>query len=285
MAFPWAALISAGTKIGAGILGKKSQDKANKIAIANAQSNRELQREFAQNAIQWKVADAKKAGVHPYYALGAATTSFSPVSVGVSGRDPLADSLADMGQDLSRAVHSTRTKAGRQTAVGATMERLGLERAGLENDLLRAQIRATVARTTANQVGPPGPTTDPNAFLIPGSADGPLAKGKSLDVTRASASQPHSEGGAVTDIGYARTATGYAPVPSRDVKERIEDQFIPELAWALRNQLLPNIGVNLSPPPFKAPKGKRWVYNPLKQEYQLLRRGHAWEVLNRPIWR
>ena len=40
--------------------------------------NAALQREFAQSGIQWKVADAKKAGLHPLAALGAQTASASP---------------------------------------------------------------------------------------------------------------------------------------------------------------------------------------------------------------
>lgn len=36
-----------------------------------AKENIKLQKQFAQTGIQWKVADAKKAGIHPVYALGA----------------------------------------------------------------------------------------------------------------------------------------------------------------------------------------------------------------------
>lgn len=54
---------------------KKAQRDANaRIDYANAQNNA-TQREFAQNGIQWKVEDAKKAGIHPLYALGASTAS------------------------------------------------------------------------------------------------------------------------------------------------------------------------------------------------------------------
>ena len=42
----------------------------------------DLQREFAQNGIRWKVADAEAAGIHPLAALGAQTTPYQPVSIG-----------------------------------------------------------------------------------------------------------------------------------------------------------------------------------------------------------
>lgn len=45
---------------------------------SNMEYNAALQREFAQHGIQWKVADAQAAGVHPLYALGGGTPSFSP---------------------------------------------------------------------------------------------------------------------------------------------------------------------------------------------------------------
>ncbi len=46
----------------------------------NKQQSRDIryQREFAQNAIQWRTDDAVAAGVHPLFAMGANTTSFQP---------------------------------------------------------------------------------------------------------------------------------------------------------------------------------------------------------------
>jgi len=80
----------------------------------------------------------------------------------------------------------------------------------------------------------------------------------------------HMEAGAVNDIGFTRTATGWMPVMSKDAKERLEEDFLGGMAWNMRNRLLPNLGANYSPPPMKAPAGKRWLYNPAYQEYQLV---------------
>jgi hypothetical protein len=50
------------------LLGMKSDHDANK-------ANQQMQYDFAQKGIQWKVKDAKKAGIHPLYAMGASTQS------------------------------------------------------------------------------------------------------------------------------------------------------------------------------------------------------------------
>lgn len=120
-----------------GLFGAKSADKANK----------ELQMDFAKNAVQWKVEDARKAGIHPLYALGAPTMSPS-VSLGATGQ-----ALADMGQDVSRAISVGGNAVDRQ------IQALQLERAGLENTLLRKQI---------NMVGSPPPSPIGANPVIPG---------------------------------------------------------------------------------------------------------------------
>lgn len=61
----------------------KSRQSQEKIAQMNLNSNKE----FAQNGIQWKVADAKAAGLHPLAALGAQTTSYAPSYGGDSSAD------------------------------------------------------------------------------------------------------------------------------------------------------------------------------------------------------
>lgn len=49
---------------------------------------------------------------------------------------------------------------------------------------------------------------------------------------------PQESWGAVSDIGFARTATGWVPIPSRDTKESIEDSPL-EWSWFTRNYLTP----------------------------------------------
>lgn len=131
MPFPFAAAISAGAGLIGGLMNRSATAKAN-------QANADLQREFAQNSIRWKVEDAKAAGIHPLYALGAPTYSASPSFVGDTS---LGSSVANMGQDISRSIDATRTTKERVDAVQKTVQDLEVTRLGLENELLAAQIR------------------------------------------------------------------------------------------------------------------------------------------------
>lgn len=125
-----APVLSAGASILGGIMGNQGKKEGQEREI-------ELQKEFAQNGLRWKVEDAQRAGVHPLAALGATGAQYSPVGL---GDNDTAASFSAAGQDISRAVEATRTAPERMGVVGAKMEALGLERASLENDLLRAQI-------------------------------------------------------------------------------------------------------------------------------------------------
>ena len=257
-------IVGAGLKLAGGFLGKSSQDKANRIAQQNAERNIQQQREFAQNAISWKAADARRAGIHPIFAMGSSPINFSPVGVGISGRNPMADSLSSMGQDLSRAGMVNRSKSGRGQMMNGVLDKLGVERAGLQNELLRSQIKAVNMKVTQSQL-PPARVENISQQIIPGQADA-----------------PHVDPGIVTDVGHARTKTGYAPVPSEQVKERIEDNLPQEIAHFARNNVAPNFNQSFSPP-FKAPKGKRWIYHP-SQEYRLVKRNSWQDWIFGPIW-
>lgn len=122
-----AAIPAVGSLLG-GLFGQKSQSDM-------AEKNIEMQKEFAQKGVQWKVADSLKAGIHPLFGLGASTTSFAPVSVG----DSLGPAIAQSGQEIGRAVGASMSS---EQQVSAKMNALTLERGSLENELLRSQIRA-----------------------------------------------------------------------------------------------------------------------------------------------
>lgn len=136
------SLIGAGASLLGGILGGKRQDDSAAKQLA-------AQKEFAQSGIQWKVADAKKAGISPYYALGASTASYSPVSVGDGG---IGKGLSDASQDLSRAAKAAMPADDRDGLL-RDQGKLALENQGLQNDLLRVQIAKERA-----QLGPPMPS-------------------------------------------------------------------------------------------------------------------------------
>lgn len=119
------AAISAASSLIGGLFGQKKADEQAK-----------LQREFAQNSVQWKVEDAKKAGVSPLFALGAPTVSYSPISVG----SDLASGITNAGQDISRAVTAGMTGRERLSTYDTAVQQLSLKRMDLENTLLASQI-------------------------------------------------------------------------------------------------------------------------------------------------
>lgn len=124
-----------------------------------ARRNEAAQREFAQQGLRWRVRDAKRAGVHPVYALGMQGAGYSPVSVvgaapGSSGfsegvpalspvsaaayGDPMGSALASAGQDIGRAISAMQTPQERLA------DELKLANMGLQNELLKAQIASHV---------------------------------------------------------------------------------------------------------------------------------------------
>lgn len=263
-------------------------------AYAEAEKDRGLQKEFAQHGIQWRVQDARAAGLHPLAALGAQLHSASPISVGgggggggsVSFNSPtsspispfagasMGSGIAAAGQDLGRALQAMSPESERVRQVAETQEGLKLQNMKLQNELLASQI----AKTTA-QVGPPMPTAT-GRRMIDGQGNTPTSMGriknnlveeKKHEPVVGHPTQKESEPGEVTDVGYARTRGGYTPVPSKDVKERIEDSFLSEMLWEIRNRVPQTFGFRYSPPAHVSIKSdQRWWYNPLAQEYQII---------------
>ena len=88
------SLISTGGALAGGLFGKSSQKKEAKKAYRR-------QKEFAQNTIQWKVADAKKAGLHPLYAMGSGSANYQPTFM--SGQDPMGTAIAEGAQQMGQA--------------------------------------------------------------------------------------------------------------------------------------------------------------------------------------
>lgn len=81
-----------GSSIGGGLLSASGSKKSQK-------KNIHWQREQLQKGIQYRVADAKAAGIHPLYALGANIQSPSPIQ---TGGDELGNAVQDMGQGIAQ---------------------------------------------------------------------------------------------------------------------------------------------------------------------------------------
>lgn len=148
-------IIPAAASIIGGLFNKSSADDTRAATQAIADRNIALQKEFAQNGIQWRVEDAKKAGIHPIYALGGSGASFSPVSANFSADTSLGSAFAQAGQDLGRSIQATRSAPDRAVALQAN--KLALEGQALDNDLKREELASKIARVGSSQVGPPMP--------------------------------------------------------------------------------------------------------------------------------
>lgn len=133
-------IISGAASLIGGMFNKKSADKAADQNLMIARENQQMQREFAQNGIRWKVDDAKAAGVHPVYALGAPTTSFSPISFSATADNSMGNAVASMGQDIGGAINKTRTASEKSDAFTSAVQALTLEKGALENEVLRSRL-------------------------------------------------------------------------------------------------------------------------------------------------
>lgn len=151
-------LLGLGGKLIDTFMGSKKAEENNATQLAIAEQNRQMQKEFAQNAIQWKVKDAETAGLHPLAALGAQVSSYSPVSVGDLAT-PSTD-FGGMGQSIGRALDATAESSDRhskmQTAVGRVAQTFQLEKMNLENEVLKTDIALKRA-----QLPPPFPVPLP----------------------------------------------------------------------------------------------------------------------------
>lgn len=260
-------LIGAGASLIGNIFGNKSAKKAAKINAKNARAqeerNYQRQKEFARSGVQWKVADAQKAGIHPLAALGAQTQSFSGFAGGTDsavGSDYSA--LAQAGQDIGSAIDRTRSPGEKLTAYAKTVQDLTINKMGLENELLAAQVAKIRASAT------PGIPSETDQYLIEGQNGPGTVTEKPMQRTMAGPGG-YREPGSVSDIGYAQNAYGgHSVIASDDVKRRIEDS--PE-EWVhyYRNNIHPWFAPSARrPPPIPLKRDHVWSYDPVFGYYQ-----------------
>ncbi|AXH73738.1 MAG: DNA pilot protein [Microviridae sp.] len=128
---PWGTAIGAGIGAISSLASGIMQDSSNS---EQSELDYQRQKEFAQNQIQWRVADAKKAGINPLVAIGGSSASYSPTFT--SGG--LADSVASAGASIQQ---------GFSQYAQQELMRQQLERGALENDLLRKENQQSGIRS------------------------------------------------------------------------------------------------------------------------------------------
>lgn len=259
------SLISAGANLIQGFLNKKASDK-----------NIALQKEFAQSGIQWKVQDAQKAGIHPLYALGANTTSFSPVAVGDN-------SISAAGQDIGRAVRSSMPQERGATALAAELAKAQLDGVRVDNDIKRAELASRLAKGTAAGSVPGIPGADQRWFVDGQGNSGLPGQGNQYErkIDPPEPGQPNAAAGASPEVSFYRTPTGWAPMIPQSLSESFEADWLSKWQWLARNKLLPqSMGGNFDPPKnIKLPVGMKWDYNAALGEYRMVPRdnhGYKW---------
>lgn len=232
-----AGISAVGSLLG-GALGMSSSNSA-------AKKNAAMQREFAQNGIQWKVADAKKAGIHPLYALGAQTMTPTPSYIGDNSMgNAISQATQSMGQGLTRSKMATLDSQTRSIALNLSQEQL--KNAKIKNEMDTLALLSERRRLAANN-NPPMPNVLPSNQQT-----------KVVPLQRTSSPSPDKqfqEAGNIASTGFAVTPKGLTPVPSNDVKQRIEDQIIPEMIWAAQNYVQPNFNDKNKPSLKMLPKG------------------------------
>lgn len=161
--------IAAGSQLAGGLLSSKAANDAQNLQQDLFNQQTQLQLEFAKKGIQWKVADAKKAGIHPLYALGANTLSYQPQSLSFGSAD--GNWIGDMGQNIDRAIQATNTLPERQAEA---LNRLAIDRASKENELLDIQIANARAAQIAGNNPPMQAVVDTSSDPLPGQGDAGL---------------------------------------------------------------------------------------------------------------
>lgn len=180
--------------IGQSLMNQSSADKDRALAAQQY----DHQKEFAQNSIQWRVNDAKKAGIHPLYALGSQGISYAPSSFS-SMPDT---SLSDAGNAVGSAVASM---AGQKQA----KELHELQKASLIEDIRGKQLANEMSSKELMKMGQSGAS---HSTLLQSN----LA-GQASPVTQSGATKTTSKGLIGTGIGEI--------LPGYEVVERANGHF------------------------------------------------------------
>lgn len=253
----------------------------NDFAWKQSLRNEEFQKQLATQGIRMRVADAEAAGIHPLAALGVNPSgggNFASAFTQPIPRDK--PQWQGLGQDISRAVHAMTTPEEKQYKM------LQLEKMKTENEILNTELterRANIQRS--HSAGLPSNSGLSGGLVANGQGDAYVME-QPLRSTHRQPGAPHQDVGHIADMAYTRTPTGgLAIVPSKDVKERIEDQIIPEFAWAARNYGAANL--NMYPKPNKKyyplPSGyDEWRWHHGYQEFRPAQKGKSFDYV--PWW-
>lgn len=233
----WGAIIGAGAALAGGLLSSSSKNKATAAQKDIALQELEYQKELHKNQIQWRVEDAKKAGLHPLASLGLSSYSYSPVSSSIDTSGTDYNWMGDIGQNIDRAIQQGKTKEERDKTKA------------LDDKLIEIQIRkgtadAELAETQAadarfrlqQQMFPPTPPANSPDGLIPGQTG-------SIIVTPSEVKRAESRGtqaGAPPSVQWFSNPDGSVTRSmSEQAKTANEDDIINTIGWHIDNNVIP----------------------------------------------
>lgn len=240
------SLITAGAGLAGGIMGSSGSD-----AMSRRQMN--WQQEFARQGVRMRTYDAvmagKEYGINPLTLLGVQGASVTPVG-GASGGEIMGDAISQAGQNIGRAVAQTRTAEEKELA--------DLTIKSAREDVNGKVIDNAIRSQQLNQLSRRQPPMAGSSYLVDGQSQSGVVVGKPLERINSFKSAPHSEGAPISDVGWAETQPGvYVPVPSKDMKERIEDNIFHEASHFIRN----NLTTSRPPPRELLGPGQEWRYS------------------------
>lgn len=172
-------IVGGAASLVGGILGNKSQKSVNNANLEFARQQFEYQKELHKNQMQWRVEDAKKAGLHPMAALGLQSSSFSPVSSNMQANDY--SWIGDLGQSAGYALMKGKDKEQQAQAEGLLMrqgelqaDNLNLQNEGLklDNEFRRFQLQQAVVGATNQALSSPANASF-RKRLVDGQGDSP----------------------------------------------------------------------------------------------------------------
>lgn len=152
----FSSLIGAGSSLLGGLFGRSTSEEI-------AQQNIQQQLNFAQHGVQWRVNDARAAGINPLAALGISTPGFQ----NVVGDNSLGEGISKAGQDISRGVSALQDKATRMTDLEEKLVEAKI--ANVNADTTRMLASASAAARSNPPGNPPGvplPVPDPRGPVI-----------------------------------------------------------------------------------------------------------------------
>lgn len=157
-------LLSLGLDFAGGLFGQKKADKRHRenLRLAQGQFNQQM-----DHSVRRRVEDAKRAGVHPLFALGASVGTSPTLSAGGGGSragDPMQSALTSMARGLG-VIEQNRASAKRDEAEAALLDS---ERKRIEQDLVaRGRDTPGISEDHGSKFATSGQVLGPAEYVAP----------------------------------------------------------------------------------------------------------------------